>query len=71
MNSKTNYENVHLMFPMIFQSLMGPGKLKCDVPSGTSQGHDCPIINNHDYNQNYTISSHVEIIDLVWPTTKN
>ncbi len=27
---------------MIFQSLMGLGKLKCDVPSGTTQGQDCP-----------------------------
>jgi len=27
---------------MIFQSSMGPWKLKCDVPSGTTQGHDCP-----------------------------
>jgi hypothetical protein len=28
---------------MIFQSLMGPGKLRCDVPNGTTQGRDCPI----------------------------
>jgi hypothetical protein len=25
---------------MIFQSLMGPRKSKCDVPSGTTQGQD-------------------------------
>jgi hypothetical protein len=28
------------MFPMIFQSSMGPRKSRCDVPSGTTQGHD-------------------------------
>jgi hypothetical protein len=27
---------------MIFQSLMGPWKLKCDALSGTTQGHDYP-----------------------------
>jgi hypothetical protein len=27
---------------MIFQSLMGLGKLRCDVPNGTTQGQDCP-----------------------------
>jgi hypothetical protein len=27
---------------MIFQSLMGPRKLKCDVLNGTTQGQDCP-----------------------------
>jgi len=27
---------------MIFQSSMGPKKLRCDVPSGITQGHDCP-----------------------------
>jgi hypothetical protein len=26
------------MFPMIFQSLMGLRKLKCDILSGTTQG---------------------------------
>jgi hypothetical protein len=35
------YENVHLnVFLMIFQSLMGLGKSRCDVPNGTTQGHD-------------------------------
>jgi hypothetical protein len=29
------------MFPMIFQSSMGLEKSKCNVPSGTTQGHDC------------------------------
>jgi hypothetical protein len=27
---------------MIFQSSMGPKKSRCDVPSGTTQGYDCP-----------------------------
>jgi len=27
---------------MIFQSSMGPKKLRCDVPSGITQGQDCP-----------------------------
>jgi hypothetical protein len=27
------------MFPMIFQSLMGLGKSRCNVPSGTTQGN--------------------------------
>ncbi len=35
------------MFPMIFQSLMGSKKSRCDVPSGTTQGWACP--NNIDY----------------------
>jgi hypothetical protein len=26
------------VFPMIFQSLMGPIKSKCDIPNGTTQG---------------------------------
>jgi len=26
------------VFPMIFKSLMGPIKLRCDVPSGSTQG---------------------------------
>ncbi len=56
---------------MIFQSLMGPWKLKCDVPNGISQGHDCMIINNYDHNYNYTTSSHAKIIDLIWLITKN
>jgi hypothetical protein len=30
------------VFPMIFQSLMGQGKSKYDVPSGTTQGWACP-----------------------------
>jgi hypothetical protein len=29
---------------MIFQSSMDLGKSKCDVPSGTTQGWDCPIV---------------------------
>jgi hypothetical protein len=29
------------MFLMIFQSLMGLGKSKCDVPNGTTQGWAC------------------------------
>jgi hypothetical protein len=28
---------------MIFQSPMGPGKLKCDVPNGTIQEWACPF----------------------------
>jgi hypothetical protein len=31
------------MFPMIFQSWMGPRKSRCDVPSSTTQGHGCPM----------------------------
>jgi len=27
---------------MIFQTLMGLGKSKCDVPGGTTQGWACP-----------------------------
>jgi hypothetical protein len=27
---------------MIFQSSIGPRESSCDVPSGTTQGHDCP-----------------------------
>jgi hypothetical protein len=27
---------------MNFQSLMGWGKLRCDIPNGTTQGQDCP-----------------------------
>jgi len=30
------------MIPMIFQSLMGLEKSRCDVLSGTTQGHGCP-----------------------------
>jgi hypothetical protein len=29
---------------MIFQSLIGLRKLRCDVPSGTTQGQDWPFI---------------------------
>jgi len=32
-----NYEMFIKMFPMIFQSLMGLGKSRCDIPSGTTQ----------------------------------
>jgi hypothetical protein len=49
---------------MIFQRSMGPRKLRCDIPSGTTQAQDCPILNNYDYNYNYTTISHVEIIYL-------
>ncbi len=31
------------MFLMIFQSLMGLGKSRCDIPSGTTQGQDYPF----------------------------
>jgi hypothetical protein len=31
------------MFPTIFQSSMGPRKLTCEVPNGTTQGKDCLI----------------------------
>jgi hypothetical protein len=31
-----------LMFPMTFQSSMGPGKSKCDIPSDTTQGNSYP-----------------------------
>jgi len=30
------------VFPMIFQSLMGLGKSKCDIPNGTTQGLASP-----------------------------
>ncbi len=30
------------MFPMIFQSSMSLRKLRCDVPSGTTQRWVCP-----------------------------
>ncbi len=30
------------VFPMIFKSLMGARKSRCDVPSGTTQGWACP-----------------------------
>jgi hypothetical protein len=30
------------MFLMIFQSLTGLGKSRCDIPSGTTQGQDYP-----------------------------
>jgi hypothetical protein len=33
-----------IMFFMIFQSSMGLGKLRCDIPIGITQGHDCPSI---------------------------
>ncbi len=32
------------MFPMIFQSLMGLGKSRCDVPIGTTQRWVCPNV---------------------------
>jgi hypothetical protein len=32
------------VFLMIFQSLMGLEKSKCDVSSGTTQGWACPSI---------------------------
>jgi hypothetical protein len=28
------------IFPMIFQSSMGPRNSKCDIPSGTTQGQN-------------------------------
>jgi hypothetical protein len=34
------------MFSMIFQSLMGLRKSKCDVPNGTTQGWVCPLLNH-------------------------
>ncbi len=34
------------MFLMIFQSLMGLGKSRCDVLSGTTQGWACPCLVN-------------------------
>jgi len=30
---------------MIFQTLMGLGESRCDIPSGTTQGWFCPIFN--------------------------
>jgi hypothetical protein len=38
------YENVFKIVSYDFQSSMGLKKLKCDVFSGTTQGHDCPWI---------------------------
>ncbi len=35
------------MFPMFFQSSMGPRKSSCDIPSDTTQGWAC--LNNIDY----------------------
>jgi len=35
---KTKLKMFIQMFPMIFQSSRGPRKLRCDVPSGTTQG---------------------------------
>jgi hypothetical protein len=32
------------MFPMIFQSLMGLGKSRCNVLNGTTQGWACPTL---------------------------
>jgi hypothetical protein len=29
---------------MIFQSSMGPGKSRCDIPSGTTQGQNCFLV---------------------------
>jgi hypothetical protein len=43
MYSKKNYEMFILMFPMIFQNSMNSRKSRCDIPSGTTQGHDCPF----------------------------
>ncbi len=34
-----------LVFFLIFQSSMGQGKSRCDVPSGTTQAWACPIFN--------------------------
>jgi hypothetical protein len=34
---------------MVFQSLMGPRKSRCDVPNGTTQGHDYPSANENIY----------------------
>ncbi len=33
---------------MIFQNLMGPRKLRCGVPSGTTRGWACPIQKNNE-----------------------
>jgi hypothetical protein len=30
------------VFPIIFQSLIGPRKSRCDVPNGTTQGQRAP-----------------------------
>jgi hypothetical protein len=36
--------NIYIdMFPMIFQSLMGPRKSRCDVPNGTTQRCFCRL----------------------------
>jgi hypothetical protein len=32
------------VFPMIFQSSMGIGKSRCDVPNGTTQRWACPWV---------------------------
>jgi hypothetical protein len=38
MYSLKNYENIYLSVFMIFQSSMGIGKSRCDVPNGITQG---------------------------------
>jgi hypothetical protein len=45
---------------MIFQSLMGPRKSRCDIPNGTTQGQDCPRANENIYQYGKAI----KIIDL-------
>jgi hypothetical protein len=41
---KKNMNVFILTFPMIFQSLMGPRKSRCDVPYGTTQRWACPNV---------------------------
>jgi hypothetical protein len=40
---KKNHEIMYLSVPMIFQSLMGPKKSRCDIPNATTQRcfHPC------------------------------
>jgi hypothetical protein len=45
---------------MIFQSLMGSRKSRCDDPNCTTQGQDCPRVNENIYQYGKAI----KIIDL-------
>jgi hypothetical protein len=40
-HSKKNWKCSFKCFPWFCQSLLGPKKSKCDVPSGTTQGWAC------------------------------
>jgi rubrerythrin len=60
---KKNLKIFIQVFSIIFQSLMGPNKWRCDICNGTIQGWVCPTI-TQIYTHNY---QHPILHQSLWP----